>query len=129
MLILTFKCSSTQAWQERHHHTQVKFLGKHMNEENSIWKKTYENIDDWETSNCPISSQVCISKKGSNQWCDVAGPWPIGDIVGGCDISLIETQLQIIHQVGAHTIVCQPLTTFISYEKIIQCPTSQSQIA
>lgn len=78
-------------------------------------RKTYNNIDDGENCNCGISSEICISHKGSDERSDVASPGPVGDIVRSCGVVLLETLLKINHQIRAHPIVCQPFAAFVPF--------------
>lgn len=80
---------------------------------------THNNIDDWEDSNSPVSSEICISSKCSNQRCDIACSRPVGEIFWSSCAVLIKVILEIQQQISAHPIVCQSLTTFISW-KLLQ---------
>lgn len=70
----------------------------------SIFGTTYNDIDSGEQGNCPVTTKVGIRNETANQRGDIASTDPIGDVVGSNGAVLIQTNFEVEHKVGAHSI-------------------------
>lgn len=73
--------------------------------------ETNANVDDDEGSDGPVTTEVSIGEKSTDQRSGVTCSRPICDTVGSCYVSHTQMFLYIVHQVCTHSIVRQSFTT------------------
>lgn len=76
---------------------------------------SYDDIDHHEAGNGPESAEIGISNKGPKESGDIACPWPVGHVVRCWGIALVEDALHVIHQIGAHPVVCQSFAALVCW--------------
>jgi hypothetical protein len=73
----------------------------------------YEDVDDHEGRDGPVSSHVRVRQEGADERRDVARPRPVGHVVRRHGVLQAQARLHVVHQVRAHAVVRQPLAAFV----------------